>query len=158
MYLTIFPIPVPTWISISWIAVVSRSRIHCLLYQPPTQRLVHLKRRWHDFVHALSRPVPFGHAVPDLFAFGLDFFQQLVFVKTQVLAVIPQHYASDGPRNHRFHSIGSKEPLAIKVNHVVRSIRDPDFSLPRNFTDVLQETSTIEKCRHEHQACFAPGK
>jgi hypothetical protein len=60
--------------------------------------------------------------------------------------------------NHRFHSIWSKEALAIEVNHVVRSIRYPDFSLPRNFAEVLQKPSTIEKSRHEHQACFAPGK
>jgi hypothetical protein len=79
----------------------------------------------------------------------LAFFQQLFFVETQ----------SDYPmRNRGFHSIRSKEALAIKMNHVVRGIGDPDFSLPRNFTDVLQETSTIEKSGHEHQACFAPSK
>ena len=52
--------------------------------------LFYPKRRGHHFIDAFSRPVPFGHAVPDLFALGLNFFQQLFLVEAQIPAVVHQ--------------------------------------------------------------------
>ena len=44
--------------------------------------------------------MPFGDAVPDLFAFRLDFFQQLIFVQAEILAIVHQRLAVDDDRAH----------------------------------------------------------
>ncbi len=77
--------------------------------------LFYLKRRRHHLVDALSRPVPFGDAVPDLFAFGLDFVQQLIFIDAEKLAIVDQrravyddgaHVAADGAKLGASHQAG----------------------------------------------------
>ena len=55
----------------------------------------YLKTRRHDLIDTFSRPVPFGDAFPDLFAFGLNLFQEFFFVQTKVFAVVDQRLAVD---------------------------------------------------------------
>src|SRR5713101_571178 len=59
---------------------------------------------------------------------------------------------------HNNYSIGSKESLAVEVNHVIWSIRHPNFRLPCDLSKVLQEAPTIKESRHEYQARLAAGK
>jgi hypothetical protein len=44
--------------------------------------------------------VPFGHAFPDLFALGLNFFQQLFLVEAQIPAVVHQRLPVHDDRAH----------------------------------------------------------
>ena len=62
--------------------------------------LAHSKARRHDFIDAFSRPVPFGHAIPHLFAFRLNLLQQFLFVQAKILAVVDQGFAVDDDRAH----------------------------------------------------------
>src|SRR5713101_228137 len=59
---------------------------------------------------------------------------------------------------HNNYSIGSKESLAVEVNHMIRGIRHPDSCLPCDLFEILQEVPTIQESRHEYQACLAAGK
>ena len=48
--------------------------------------------------------------------------------------------------------LGRAEKLvAVEVNHVIRVLRDPDFSVPRDVMDVPSELREIEKRAHVDQ-------
>src|ERR1700752_2488172 len=117
--------------------IVARSTFHCFNWRlwrfaGRTQALLHPKTRRHDFVNSLSGPMPFGNAVPDLFALGLDFVEQLLLVEAEILAVIDQRFAVDDNRAHvaahrSFHERADR--ITHRAEGDVSQVDDRDVSL-----------------------------
>src|SRR3954454_5802691 len=56
----------------------------------PSAALLHWETRRHNFIDGFSCPVPFGYAAPNPFALNLNSFEQFLFVKAEILAVVNQ--------------------------------------------------------------------